>query len=166
MTITRIGIYCRQAFFLSAVVTFAACANSPAADGGGQGGSGGSSSASSHGGAGGANSGGANTGGTNTGGTVTFSGAIYVNGGTVLTAAERQHPVGALFVGLHENAGGSSTVPGVENRHRRHPSFVPMIADNTWWSATPEPLRRAAVQLQLIRSQISLPVPSGDASTA
>jgi len=37
MTITRIGIYCRQAFFLSAVVTFAACANSPAADGGGQG---------------------------------------------------------------------------------------------------------------------------------
>ena len=61
-------------------------------------------------------------------------GAVHLGsqGSVTLTAAERQHAVGAQFVRLHENAGERGTVPGVENRHRGHPSSVPMIADTTW----------------------------------
>jgi rhamnogalacturonyl hydrolase YesR len=106
MTITRIGIYCRQAFFLSAVVTFAACANSPAADGGGQGGSGGSSSASSHGGAGGANSGGANTGGAKTGGS--NSGGATNSSGGVTASGGVSNSGGAATSGGSTASGGSA----------------------------------------------------------
>ena len=107
MTITRLRIHCPRAFFLSAVVTLAACSSSPNTNHGGQGGGAGKASAGSGGSAGGVVTGGKSTG---TGG-MTSSGGLSSSGGTTTTG-------GATATGGSSGGATSSgavTVPGLPN---------------------------------------------------